>query len=351
MRVLVIGSLPRLGSPNNLPWLWYATSALKRLGHEVAAATYRESWAASPWITSRLGRMKPAGALLRRQIVTVAQRRDRETLALANAFRPRLTLVLKGEVFNPDLFAKIKRATAGPLVSWWVDDPFAYPESVKSFALFDHIFMFDRSYLSNVEQAGASAVSFLPCACDEKTYRPVRLSAAQQKRWATDVAFVASFYPNRGMLVRAVAEGTNVGVWGSGWRTSLARRELDGRHDIVRGGVVAAATAARIYSAAKVGLNSHHPQSRDGGLNMRTFELLAAGIPALNDYVPGVEDLLEPDRELVCYRSVAEAQDMAVALVADRQRRASIARRGQARVIAEHTYVARMRTLCERAFA
>jgi spore maturation protein CgeB len=118
----------------------------------------------------------------------------------------------------------------------------------------------------------------------------------------------------------------------------------------VRGGVVSGATAARIYSAAKVGLNRHHPQSRDGGLNMRTFELLASGIVPLTDYVPGIEELLEPDQELVCYRSVAEAQDLAVRLIADGPQRALIATRGRARVIAEHTYVARMRTLCEAAF-
>jgi spore maturation protein CgeB len=350
MRVLVIGSLPRLGAPNNLPWLRYTTSALRRLGHDVAVATYRESWAASPLVTSRVGLTNSASALLGRHVVNAARRRDRKALSLARAFRPRLTLVLKGEVYRSDLFAEIKRATDGPLVSWWVDDPFNYPESVKNFALFDHVFMFDRSYLSNVEQAGAGAASFLPCACDETTYRPMALSAAQQRRWATDVAFVASFYPHRGTLARAVAKGTDVGVWGTGWSTAAARRELNGRHDVVRGGVVSGATAARIYSAAKVGLNRHHPQSRDGGLNMRTFELLASGIVPLTDYVPGIEELLEPDQELVCYRSVAEAQDLAVRLIADGPQRALIATRGRARVIAEHTYVARMRTLCEAAF-
>lgn len=346
MRVLVLGPLPRLASPDYLPWLRYTVSALRRLGHEVAVATYRESWAASPAIMTRLLRIPGGSAALARCAAAMSAWRDRRTVATARAFRPELTIVLKGEVYPSELLADVKRLTNGPFTSWWLDDPFAYSQSVLDFALFDRVFLFDRSYLPRLAAAGVPHAAFLPCACDETVYRPQAVCAADRQRWATDVAFIASYYPNRAALAEAVADRVEVGIWGNGWTAAAARQEIKERPGLVRGGAVDDVTAARIYSATKVGLNVHHQQSRLGGLNMRTFELLGAGVAPLTDWIAGIEELLEPDREVVCYRSVAEAQELAAALVKDTGRRTEIGRCGRERVLAEHTYMSRMRTLC-----
>jgi spore maturation protein CgeB len=347
MRVLVIGSEPRVAAPNHLPWLRYVVAALKRLGHAVEVATYRESWAASPTIEASAIGVPWASAALTRWRRTTQRRRDWQAVSRARAFRPQLTIVLKGEVYAADVFADLKGFTEGPLTSWWVDDPFAYPRSVQDFHLFDRVFVFDRSYLPALAAVGIGQTAFLPCACDETVYRPQALSARARTRWGSEVALVASFYPNRAQLARALSYSVDLGVWGNGWTAPAARHELRDRSGILRGGGVDDRTAARIYAATKVGLNVHHPQSRLGGLNMRTFELLAAGVVPLTDWVPGLEELLEPDREIVCYRSPAEAQERVADLVKDADCRAAIATRGRARVLAQHTYVARMKTLCE----
>jgi spore maturation protein CgeB len=240
------------------------------------------------------------------------------------------------------VFADIKRATRGPMVSWWVDDPWVYPESVANLPLFDCVFTFDRAYLASLTAAGVARAAFLPCAADETVYAPQVLPAAVRRRLETDVAFVASYYPGRAALARTVAERTRVGVWGIGWRSPGATDEFGGL-DLVRGGIRGAHEAARIYSATKVGLNVHHRHSRLGGVNTRTFELLASGTVPLVDRLPGLEELLEPRREVVCYDTAEEARDAAAALVADERARAAIALRGRARVLADHTFVARMR--------
>src|SRR5437763_1241915 len=131
MRVLVLGPVPRVGMPDYLPWLPYTVSALKRIGHDVAVATYRESWAASPTIEKRLARIPSASSALARVAAAAAARRDRRTVERARTFRPQLTIVLKGEVYPTELLADVKRLTDGPFATWWVDDPFAYPQSVR----------------------------------------------------------------------------------------------------------------------------------------------------------------------------------------------------------------------------
>lgn len=345
MRVLLVGPRPRLWTRDRLPWLAHAASALRRLGHEVTAAGYRESWAASPTLRARAGRVPGGAGTLARVAAAMDRRRDRVLVAAARALRPQLTILLKGEVFSDETIASVKRAAAGPIVAWWVDDPFVYPDSVRQFSLLDQVFVFDRAYIADLAAIGIGHASFLPCACDETVYRPLALSPADQRRYSADVSFIASYYPPRAALVRALAEaGVDVGLWGTGWDGAIARGEVGDRL-VPRGGIVDDHGAAKIYNASKIGINLHHTHARLGGVNTRTFELLAAGTLALIDRIAGVEELLEPEREVVCYGSAEEAVTLARRYLEDAPGRSAITERGRARVLAEHTYVRRMETL------
>lgn len=274
---------------------------------------------------------------------------DRLLLQAARQIRPDLVLVLPGVGFNlrPEVLQELKRQCAGPLVSWWVDDPFRDSVSSELFACFDHLFIFDRSYLPPLQSSGARNVHFLPCACDETAYRPREVGPWTRRRLESDVSFVACFSPERARIVRALAGELRVGVWGGGWQSPDARRLLNGGPRAIRGGIVDDHQASLIYSSSKIGLNVHHGQSRQGGLNTRTFELLAAGLPPLTDQVPGLEELLLPDREVICYGSPEEALRKARQMLSDPGLRQRVARAGRDRVLSEHTYVHRMRTLCE----
>lgn len=345
MRVLVVGPLPRLGALNRLPWLNHTASALRRLGHVVTVAGYRESWAASPAVNSRAGRLPGAVRALARFATEMDARRDRHVIAAARRIRPELTIMLKGEVFSDETVAAVKQASAGPMVTWWGDDPFVFPASVRRFRLFDRVFVFDRAYLPELAALGVTHAAFLPAACDETIFRPMTLSGAERRRFGAEVSFVATYDPLRGALVRALADAAiDVGVWGTGWRGAVEVGCSNGR--LVRGGVVSDRGAAKIYNASKIGLNLHHRQTRVAGINLRTLELLAAGTLPLMDRIKGIEELLEPGRDVVCYGSTEEAVDLANRYLKDSAARAAIVARGRARVLAEHTYVARLDTLC-----
>jgi len=276
------------------------------------------------------------------------RRRDQQLLRLAQRGRPDLVLLLKGDTFSEAVLVEIKRLVRGPLVTWWVDDPWRAPAFLSTLRLFDHVFVFDRSYLPRLTDVGVKRVHFLPCACDETVYRPQRLSASEQRRMASDVAFVAWYYPERVPVVRALANDMAVGVWGGGWDSIEAQQALQGRR-VLRGHAVSDRTAAKIYMACKIGLNMHQVQSHVGGLNTRTFEILASGRFQLVDRLPGIEELLMPDVEVVCFSSLDELRQLAKHYLADEAARTRIADRGRARVLDEHTYVRRLRTLCETA--
>ena len=339
MRVLLVGpSLP-------FPWMAYTARALRRLGHTAVPFRYTRRWInrMAGLGAGRVPGVSPAAAWCAARWRAA---RDQALIDAARRMRPDLVLVLRGELIAPEALAQVKRHTAGPCVTWWVDDPDRYPGSMERLALYDHVFVFDRACVRRLAAAGLSRVDFLPCACDETIFRPATLSAAQRRRYGCEIALVGWYYPNRGEIVKAL-NGFQVGVWGRGWTRADARQALNGvRTRVLRSArYVSDDRAAAIYNAASIGLNVHHAQACEAGLNTRTFEVLAAGTFELIDAVPGMEELLAPGEEVVAYRSPFEARELAAYYLRQPRERARIAERGRARVLAEHTYVHRMRRL------
>lgn len=331
-----------------MPWAGYTARALKRLGHQPAVFHYTSILVDR--LTLRKGRQLSAGAPalsdgLRNLRDLWHRARDRRLVRLAARLRPELVLVLHGESLSAELLDELRRAARGPLVAWWQDDPFRYGVE-KLLPLYDNLFLFDRSYLAPVRALGARDVRFLPCACDETVYHPVPLRAGEIRRYGCEIALVGWFYPQRAELVRALC-GLDMKVWGRGWSAPEARAALNGagRRIVPEERFVSDRETARIYRTAKIGLNVHSAQTREAGLNTRTFDLLATGAFQLCDAVPGMEELLEPGKELAVYRSPKEARELAAHYLRHSREREAIAARGRARTLREHTYVHRMQAL------
>lgn len=344
MRILLVG--PSLF----MPWTAYTARALTRLGQSVDLFYYsdilvdrctlrkgRSLAAQVPRLTGWIDRWRSGWQ----------EARDRRLLKRMGSFRPDLVLVLRGESFSPNFLTTFKRQAHSPVVTWWLDDPFRYGIQ-NLMPLYDLFFIFDRSYISRLTQAGAPKVRFLPCACDETVYHPRTLTRREKDHYRCDVALVGWYYEERAELVRRLA-GLDLKIWGRGWTTREARGRLNGvpgrmvqNERFIRDEVV-----AKIYSVTKIGLNIHSDQTREAGLNSRTFELLATGAFELMDAVPGMEELLEPGREVIVYRSPEEARSLVEFHLRHPEKRASIAARGQARALRDHTYLHRMKGLLQ----
>jgi spore maturation protein CgeB len=67
----------------------------------------------------------------------------------------------------------------------------------------------------------------------------------------------------------------------------------------------------------------------------------------LTDEGRNLSDLFEPGREIVTYRDSDDLADRIAYYLEHEEERAAIARAGQARTLAEHTYEHRMRELVE----
>jgi spore maturation protein CgeB len=255
--------------------------------------------------------------------------------------QPDAIIILKGETITGDTLTKLK-SVKRPLVSWWVDDPFRAPQAMRLFHLFDVMYMFDKGRLSELEANGAQRIVYLPCACDHTTFRPMALNPNDYPALNCTIGFVAAFYPGRGVLLRHM-QGLDVGLWGPGWDAAPELQQLAA--GTWRGRRIIAADAAKVYNLAKVCPNVHHPQTQIGGLNTRTFEVLAAGGFELVDDVAGLDENFEVGREIVSYTSPMHFRELVDYYVAHDGERAAISERGRVRVLRDHTYEERLKTI------
>lgn len=271
----------------------------------------------------------------------------------ARAFRPDLVLILKGESFRAEVLQELKAATGAALAVWWVDHPFMNVETRQSWdyvprcvPFYDHCFVFDHAYESPLREAGARAVCFLPCAADPNLFHPQTLMEAERKTYGAGISLIGVYSTGRERTVAAVSQEPGFGVWGPGWNGYFSGRPFVGLRT-VRGEMLVPSEACKVYNASLINLNSHHAQTQRAGLNTRAFEILAAGGFELTDYVPEMESLLEPDREVAVYRSPEEARDRARYFIKAEPERRRISEAGHKRVLAEHTYRHRMITLLD----
>lgn len=91
----------------------------------------------------------------------------------------------------------------------------------------------------------------------------------------------------------------------------------------------------RILAQSDITLNCHTELTSEG-LNMRMFEATGAATCLVTDHRDDIEDMFEPDREVMVYRSIEECLDKVRFLTANPSARAEIAQRGHARTRRDH---------------
>jgi spore maturation protein CgeB len=145
-------------------------------------------------------------------------------------------------------------------------------------------------------------------------------------------ALVGRRYPYRERLVRELADQP-LGVWGPGWeRTRDARVRA-----LVRGPGVFGRAKLVVYSGTTLSLNPHHPLNDIVGVNIRAFELAAAGACQVVDLKEDLTSLFKPGEEVVAYRDLGELRRLLAHYLAHPDEARAIGANARRRALAEHT--------------
>jgi len=340
-RILVV--LPMYGG--SLPVGRYCCSALAELGHAVEvfeAPGFYGAFSAFKGLrvgTDRLDYLENSFL----QVVSQA------VLAKVEAFGPDLVLAMAQAPLTRQALRRLQRDKVATAM-WFVEDHDVFPYW-KAFApLYDLFAVIQKGdFPEKLAAAGQPNSMYLPLAADPAVHCPQELSPVDRRRYGSDLSFVGAGYPNRRLAFRQLM-GYDLRIWGNDWdgETTLAPcMQRSGER-------IETAEVVRIFNASVINLNLHS-SLRPGVLvgdgdfvNPRTFELAACGAFQLVDRRALLPELFGED-ELALFSDMDGLRAAIDHYLTHPEERARITARARARVLAEHTYVHRMRALLERA--
>ena len=306
----------------NRPWSigQYLDRALKRLGHEVQLFNYRESDDVSG-----------------------------DCLKMVDALAPQFHLIYKGELFVPETIEALKRRGIYTIL-WHPDvDPAPPPWLLPLVQAHDFFFTMTAGHVARYQEAGARNVAWLSEGIEPSCYLHDPITPEEQAKYGSDVALVGNVsnnpaYVERGrMVARLLREGFDVKWWGT--RIPHKLKTLHLRFSKVGrawgGEFVWNERYAKVVHSAKIFLARDAYPDIYKSMSNRIYIAIGNGAFYLTYYTNGLEEVFEPDRELVVFRDHDEmVQKVRYYLEHDDERRA-IAQAGQARVLQNYTYAHR----------
>ncbi|MCK9367475.1 MAG: glycosyltransferase [Metallibacterium scheffleri] len=302
--------------------------ALERLGH---AVTIIDPWSWLPqgrWVGPWMHR---AGAL--GSNIFMASR-------LADAVekaRPDLVWVDQGEWFGPRMLRAIRErcGAAVPIVNYTIDDPFGgrdgrrFAPYLKAQPYYDLVAVVREPNVSEAARAGARHVIHVYRSADEVAHRPRELTEAQRQHFASEVAFIGTWMPERGpFMAELIRHGVPLSIWGNRWQKA---REWPQLAPHWRGpGLDTDDDYAAAILAAKINLGLLSKGNRDLHTT-RSLEIPALGGLLCAERTSEHLALYKEGREAVFWSDAAECAAQCKALLADEPRRRAIAAAGHAR--------------------
>jgi spore maturation protein CgeB len=315
----------------NNPWLQSAWAREHGLRVALAAPSHRGGRTTPGWLQRAVVPFKPMLRPLARK-VGLSPKLDAaaETILLAQieAFQP--DLVLNQDAFHVDtaLMRRIK-GIGKPILVGQVG---IAPSRGEDWTVYDLMLSQLSATLELFRRAGVRAeVNHL--AFETALLEVLPAKPAQD----IDISFVGTVSPDhkqRIALLEAVAARYQLALFGNPPQSLPASSPL---HRCLRGEV----WGADMYQAlrrSKITLNSHIDMAGREAGNMRLFEATGVGAFLLTDFKDNLHRLFAPEREVAAWRSIEECLSAIERYLADDSARAQIARAGQARTMAQHTY-------------
>ncbi|WP_319466868.1 glycosyltransferase [uncultured Pseudodesulfovibrio sp.] len=339
LRILVV--LPLYGG--SLPIGRYVASALQEEGHLVEVFE-------SPEFNSAYNSLKnlkvTADRLdyLQNSFLNVV---SQSVLAKVETFEPDMVLAMAQAPLNHQALKRLRRD--GVTTAMWFVEDFRLFTYWKSFAPFYDIFAVIQKepFLSELAEIGQPNGLYLPLAADQNFHKPLELTSIEKRKFGSDVSFMGAGYANRRVAFRELVNH-DFKIWGTEWDDDHVLERLVQ----MKGARVSPEECVKIFNATKINLNLHSSvQAKElvtfgDFINPRTFELAACGAFQLVDKRTLFDGAFEDD-ELATFSSIEELLEKIDYYLNNPEECKAFIQKGRERVLKDHTYTARMRTLID----
>ncbi|OGM98970.1 MAG: hypothetical protein A2915_03340 [Candidatus Yanofskybacteria bacterium RIFCSPLOWO2_01_FULL_41_34] len=249
-------------------------------------------------------------------------------LACVN-FKPQAVLFIKATSVRPNTLNKIKEMGI-KTANWFPENIYRPPYDkwfLSRYAYYDFFLTFDSSITERRTLEFPNKIKYVPFGAD-----PVELGAdiieKDKEKFQCDICFIGAAYPERAEALLAL-KNYDIKIFGwSGWeKTQLADRYF---------GPLNAAESVKAYKRAKICLNMN-TRPATNGVNVKTFEIVAAGGFQISDWRKDVEDLFIPGKEIVIFRDLNDLQSKVDYYLKHENERQVIAKAGHERLLKDHT--------------
>ncbi|MBR0856677.1 CgeB family protein [Bradyrhizobium liaoningense] len=283
------------------------------------------------WLQRAVAPFKPALRPLARK-VGLSPRLDAEAetilLSQIEEFKP--DLVLNQDLFHVDtrLARRIKQI-GRPILIGQVG---ILPSRGEDWSVYDLLISQVAAVVDFFRSHGARAevvhLAFEPAILDILPPPP------PQEFDVTFVGAVSADHQLRVAQLEAVARRYDLKLFGSGLHTLPSSSPLHRCHQ----GEVWGVEMYQALRASRITLNSHIDLVRREAGNARLFEATGVGAFLLTDSKDNLHTLFEPGREVAAWRTVEDCLAQIERYLADDAARMSVAKAGQARTFAAHTF-------------
>jgi spore maturation protein CgeB len=175
---------------------------------------------------------------------------------------------------------------------------------------------------------------------------PGRIKLTTDAQFLADISFVGAPCPNQIALFKELA-CFNPGLWGPGWSQIHALKPFN------RGGDrwISSEDECRILNSTKIALNIHSSLlpgrliEQNDFLNPRVFTIAACGGFQLVDEQEPLAEAFEIGKELAVYNDLPSLKEKLYYYLSHPTERDTICRSGYERVLADHTYLHRIKQM------
>jgi spore maturation protein CgeB len=271
-------------------------------------------------------------------------------------FKPELHLLFKGELFDRESIGLVKRAGV-PTVLWHHDVHLDLPAWLMEVAAASDVFFTHaRGMVPRFKQAGIPHTEWLSEGFPERFFNFQEMDEEEKRRYACQVTLTGNIHMNpryllrAAMIDRAIREGYTVKWWGPRISRKLKNLSLiwsrAGR--AYGGGFVANTDFAKAVNCAHVYLaRDVHPEV-EASVSNRLYWACGSGAFYLSYTAQGIEDIMEPGREIETFTSLDEMAEKIRFYLDHPEERKGIARAGKKRVLENYTFRHRLAELIER---
>jgi len=324
----------------SLPAAHHCSTALKQMGHEVKVFA-AESFAAGMKMSDHFGHAEHRITFLNGMMSFLTGGVE----LMAREFKPDLVIALAQAPLQPATLAILERMDI-PTAFWFVEDYRVLPYWKEVAASYSYFFAIQQGeFPAELARCGVRNQAYLPTAAAPETHAPVGLTTAEQDEFGSPLSFVGAGYYNRQRFFRGLTD-YSFRIWGSDWPLTLPLLPFIQR-EAAR---IDTETCVKIFNASAINLNLHSSSFHEGVdpagdfVNPRTFEIASCNAFQLVDR-RSLMPALFADDEMETFGSIAELRAKIDRFLADPESGQATAGKGRKRVLAEHTYVARMEEL------